>query len=269
MGKERRLQCIKNIRKTMTKAPAFQFYVQDFLLGTADFSAEEVGGYIRLLSHQWDKGGLPNDDKRLLKMTGMKAKSLPVVKSKFTIDEDGQLRNHRLEMERVKQVEWRMKSAEAGKKSGHVRRIQSATKNEPTFENGSNQSPTNLQPTYEPNANQKRTLQSSSSSSDIVITQAMLGQFKTTSPSYPVDAEKDLPACLSIAYRIGKMKNWTKTDVTECKKNDVLALWVKMLEFIHQDKWISTRSIADLDKEWQRLVMSYKQWVNEQNTVKV
>jgi uncharacterized protein YdaU (DUF1376 family) len=259
----------------MTKAPAFQFYVQDFLLGTADFSAEEVGGYIRLLAHQWDKGGLPNDDKRLLKMTGMKAKSLPVVKAKFTIDEDGQLRNHRLEIERNKQVQWRMKSAEAGKKSGHVRRIQSATNPEPTFENGSNQMPTNLEPTYEPtyepNANQTRTLQSSSSSSssDIGITQAMLAQFKATSPSYPVDAEKDLPACLSIAYRIGKMKNWTKTDVTEGKKNDVVALWVRMLDFVHQDKWFATRSIADLDKEWQRLVMSYKQWVNEQKTVKV
>lgn len=127
-------------------------------MGTTDFTAEEVGGYIRLLSHQWDKGGLPNDDKRLIKMTGIKSKSLPVVKSKFKLDEDGQLRNHRLEKERDKQIEWRKKSADAGRKSGQVRRNQSSTKGEPTFENGSNQS-TNQTP------NQKGTLQSSSSSS--------------------------------------------------------------------------------------------------------
>jgi uncharacterized protein YdaU (DUF1376 family) len=247
----------------VTKTPAFQFYVQDFLLGTTDFSAEEVGGYIRLLSHQWDKGGLPNDDKRLLKMTGMKIKSLPVVKSKFKLDEDGQLRNHRLEKERDKQIEWRKKSAEAGKKSGHTRR----TKHEPTFENGSNQNPTKHEPNTQPNANQTRTLHSSSSSSEINtgVAQEMLNQFKATFNSYPIEAEKDLTSCLSIAYRIGKMKNWTKNQVTAEKEKQVVAIWAGMLEFIGQDNWFSTRSIADLEKEWQRLVMTYKKWVDGKN----
>lgn len=132
------------------KSPAFQFYPQDFLLGTSDLSAEEVGGYIRLLAHQWDKGGLPNNEKKLLKLAGVKPKALANILNKFELQEDSQLRNKRLEKERTKQKEWKTKSSVAGKKSGEARRNQTQTKDEPTFKNGSNQT---------------RTLQSSSSSS--------------------------------------------------------------------------------------------------------
>jgi uncharacterized protein YdaU (DUF1376 family) len=128
--------------RPMSKSPAFQFYVQDFLLGTTDFTAEEVGGYIRLLSYQWDKGGLPNDDSKLSKMSGVKVKNLSFIKEKFNLDEDGKLRNHRLERERNKQVEWRRKSSEAGRKSAQAKRNQKLTTVEPTLKNGINQTPT-------------------------------------------------------------------------------------------------------------------------------
>ena len=91
------------------KSPAFQFYVQDFLMGTLEFTAEQVGGYIRLLCHQWDKGGLPDDDKKLIQLSGMKAKSLPEVKVKFIRNDDGQLRNVRMEKVRQQQEEFREK----------------------------------------------------------------------------------------------------------------------------------------------------------------
>lgn len=35
-----------------SKSPAFQFYAQDFLVGTAMLSAEETGAYIRLIMNQ-------------------------------------------------------------------------------------------------------------------------------------------------------------------------------------------------------------------------
>ena len=43
------------------KAPAFQFYAADFLVGTSDMTNEEVGIYIRLLCHQWAKGFVLKD----------------------------------------------------------------------------------------------------------------------------------------------------------------------------------------------------------------
>jgi uncharacterized protein YdaU (DUF1376 family) len=96
------------------KAPAFQFYADDFLAGTADMTAEEVGVYIRLLCHQWSKGGLPNDPERLALMSGGNAK--PHALAKFGMCHDGMLRNARLEQERGKQVAFREKQAKNGQK---------------------------------------------------------------------------------------------------------------------------------------------------------
>jgi uncharacterized protein YdaU (DUF1376 family) len=103
-------------------SPAFQFYVQDFLTGTMHMSAEEVGAYILLLCHQWDKGALPANDKELLRIARIRMKVLEVVKGKFAVGEDGLLRNVRLEKEREKQLQWKEKAAKAGKISGEVRR---------------------------------------------------------------------------------------------------------------------------------------------------
>ncbi len=98
------------------KPPAFQFYADDFLSGTADMTAEEVGVYIRLLCHAWSKDGLNDEDSRLMLMAGQcQASSLAHAKSKFKM-EGGRLRNHRQEMERKKQSEYRTRQAEHGKK---------------------------------------------------------------------------------------------------------------------------------------------------------
>jgi uncharacterized protein YdaU (DUF1376 family) len=92
----------------MKSTPAFQFYPQDFLVGTADMTPDEVGGYIRLLCHQWSKNGLPNDDKRLRILSGVSDEySLNVIKSKFKVCEDGLLRNDRLESTRSEQNDYR------------------------------------------------------------------------------------------------------------------------------------------------------------------
>ena len=54
----------------MAKAPAFQFYANDFITGTQDWSIEEVGIYIRLLCYQWDHGFIPEDKNRLARIAG-------------------------------------------------------------------------------------------------------------------------------------------------------------------------------------------------------
>lgn len=99
------------------KPPAFQFYPSDFLASTSEMTAEEVGVHIRLLCHQWIKGGLPNDDARLMAMAGQcQASSLAYAKSRFGICEDGAIRHTRLERERSKQEAYREKQAQNGAK---------------------------------------------------------------------------------------------------------------------------------------------------------
>lgn len=155
----------------VNKAPAFQFYAENFLVGTAEMSSEEVGGYIRLLCHQWHKGKLPDNDRVLSKLSGCRRSALIIVRKKF-VCQDGFLINVRLEHERKKQEIWRLKSSLAGKKSGVVR-AKNLEESEPNFNNltqiGSNQIATNSEPGNDiPSSigsNQNETLQSSSSSS--------------------------------------------------------------------------------------------------------
>lgn len=81
----------------MSSTPAFQFYPQDFLVGTADMTPEEVGAYIRLLCYQWSKEGLPNDQAKCASMAGCHGNAIASIWHKFGICEDGKVRNSRLE----------------------------------------------------------------------------------------------------------------------------------------------------------------------------
>lgn len=83
---------------------------------------EEVGAYIRLLCHQWNRGGLDADEDRISRMAGaMPVPSLGYVLAKFLPCPDGKLRNIRLEMEREKQTAFRAQQAEKGKKGAEKR----------------------------------------------------------------------------------------------------------------------------------------------------
>ena len=82
----------------MAKAPAFQFYAQDFLTGVMDLTMEERGIYITLLARQWavfNEKGIPK--KRLALLVGYDWEKLPeMVKEKF-IDNDDYFFNKRLQ----------------------------------------------------------------------------------------------------------------------------------------------------------------------------
>jgi len=108
--------------KPKRRAPAFMLYVDDFLGGTSEMSAEEVGGYIRLLCHQWTKGGLPYDEPRLGMMAGlMGSPSLGYVIAKFTLCADGKLRHPRLEALRTERDAFLTKQAESGREGAKKR----------------------------------------------------------------------------------------------------------------------------------------------------
>ena len=97
------------------KAPAFQFYADDFLAGTSEMSAEEVGGYIRLLCHQWTKGGIPNDEERVARIAGMiGSPCVGYVMAKFRLCDGHTLKNERLEKVRAEQQAFKVRQSTAG-----------------------------------------------------------------------------------------------------------------------------------------------------------
>jgi uncharacterized protein YdaU (DUF1376 family) len=104
----------------MSAPASFPFYPDDFLAGTMEMSTDEVGAYIRLLSHQWNRGSIPVQTEKQQRLAGGSV-SADVI-SKFEVCEDGLLRNARMEFEREKQCKYRDAQALKGRLSGQARR---------------------------------------------------------------------------------------------------------------------------------------------------
>lgn len=113
----------------MNKAPAFQFYAADFLTDTSEMTCQEVGAYIRLLSLQWVNGGLSSDPMRLANIIGADFHAVwDGIKHKFSLCDDGKLRNPKLEQVRDTQIAFRNKQSESGKLGASNRWAKEAAK---------------------------------------------------------------------------------------------------------------------------------------------
>ena len=109
---------------------AFLFYPTDFVADTTDFSAEEVGIYLRLLCRQWTAGSLPSDMVSLAKIGGVsKARMISAWKMLgrcfIPHAQNGQIMQGRLERVRAEALEYHRKKVESGK-AGAQRRHSSA-----------------------------------------------------------------------------------------------------------------------------------------------
>lgn len=138
------------------KAPAFQFYPQDYLSSArvAEMTLEEEGAYIRLLCYCWTTGSIPADPERCARLVG-KGCSVSVITSvqrSFNVCSTNvqRMTHDRIEKEREKQLLRRIQTSEAGKKSAEIRAVSAVKKKT------SNKRSTNVQ----------RNLNPSSSSSD-------------------------------------------------------------------------------------------------------
>ena len=119
------------------KPPAFQFYADDFIGGTCDLSAADVGAYIRLLCYQWSRGAIPSEPEKLERVAGGKVSA--DVLAKFPGG-----KNARMEQEREKQAAFREDQRRKGIASGQARREQ-------RFNRGS----TTVQPSPQPEGQPK------------------------------------------------------------------------------------------------------------------
>ena len=193
----------------MNKSPAFQFYASDFLVDTAEMTNQEVGVYIRLLSHQWVNNGLNSDPNRLANVVGIDLLEVwDDIKHKFDLCDDGKLKNSKLEKVRQTQINYRNKQSEAGKR-GAAKRWDNNPNGNPNGEN--------------------MALQSSSSSS---VSQKK-GKTKFAPPSldevrdyiiekhYRVDSFQFIDFYQSKGWMVGKnkMKDW-KACVRTWEKRD-------------------------------------------------
>lgn len=83
--------------------PALLIYTKDFISGTADMEANELGVYVRLLFFQHQNDGVPDSVERMARIGGVSVEEFNkiwiVLKGKFRETKDGRLFNKRLTIE--------------------------------------------------------------------------------------------------------------------------------------------------------------------------
>ncbi len=164
------------------KAPAFQFYSDDFVAGTCDLSAEEVGCYIRLLCLQWNRGSIPVQDRvKLDRIAGCKVSD--DVLAKFCADG----KNARLESERDKQAAYREVQRQKGVASGRARLNHGSTTVQPQLNPGS----TVVEPSGEPEGNSPSP--SPSPSPSLTLTPGNTNTLPSAPPPAEVPPKQELP----------------------------------------------------------------------------
>jgi len=161
------------------KSPAFQFYPADYTSSQRVrlLTLEEEGAYINLLCSCWLHGSIPADPAMAARLVGKgcSATLATTVLTMFTpSSQAGRLVHERLERERLKQSDWREKSASGGRKSAELRKGASTT----------------VQPPLASGINQKATLQSSVSS----LQSSSTSLAPTHTAPVPVAAGDEAPA---------------------------------------------------------------------------
>jgi uncharacterized protein YdaU (DUF1376 family) len=112
------------------------------MTGTITMSLSEVGGYIRLLGHQWESGSVPGGDVSALARAMVCDRSeaeqvWPKISRKFREKKPGVWVNSRLEKERRKQAAFRKLQSNKGK-----RRAELAAAAEPGLSRNTSRKPT-------------------------------------------------------------------------------------------------------------------------------
>lgn len=109
----------------MGKDPAVLFYIDNWLVSTAEMEADCRGWYLNLLLHNYDKGSLPNDVEKLAVLCNVRFSEFErfkhvfehILKQKFELAENGRLTNHMTTDILKKRNDFKESRSNAGKAS--------------------------------------------------------------------------------------------------------------------------------------------------------
>ena len=174
-----------NEDKKTRKAPAFQFYADDFLAGTLEMSQEEVGQFIRLLCHQWNRGSIPVETEKQQRLTGG-CVSVDVL-VKFRLCEDGLLRNERLETVRSEKDRYLQQQSQKGRKSAELRKL-ALTGSQPDTQPESNSGSTVVEIRLQPKVNSPSPTPTPNNKEESIAPKSQRSHF-TVPPLEDVEAE--------------------------------------------------------------------------------
>jgi uncharacterized protein YdaU (DUF1376 family) len=237
----------------MAKNPVFPLYYND-LNGSCDtWTDEEYGAYMRLLIHQWDKGFIPSDMKRLNKIADSAEQNWPLLSEKFPAGADGKFRNIRLEEIREE------KKKHSDKQKDNIRkRYQTSTK--PSSKENTKKIP--LEDEYE---EEKEVLGNEGSGEreqvddSTYIVPRMFTVWKSEFPKYAINQENDWPALHDIALQLCDYLAVPKTFQYAETTNPLENLWRELVTHIKSNKHFSTYQLSQVLKYLQSILQSFNQ----------
>lgn len=187
----------------MAKDPAFLFYYQDFLVGTDEFSNEEVGAYIRCLCFQAAKNGITdNHMKNICKTQAIQN----AIKKKFIFfPDEGVYKNERLvvETEKRKKYSESRSGNRLGRKKGVGKPHNISSSYEPHMENENENKDENENELDKKDGVEGREDLKNGVENKLLVPQ-MLQLWIASFPTYTQDRELDYPALRNIAGFIFK-----------------------------------------------------------------
>lgn len=101
--------------------PWMPFYVADYLADTSHLSTVEHGAYLLLIMHYWQHEGVPDDDKKLARITRLSIEEWLEIKDTISEFFDDEWRHKRIDGEIAKSEEIISKRVAAGKAGARAR----------------------------------------------------------------------------------------------------------------------------------------------------
>lgn len=242
----------------MAKDPAFLFYYQDFLVGTDEFTNEQVGAYIRCLCIQAAKGGI--SENHMIKICESQSIHEIIIKKFVWFPEEGVFRNDRLSEEIEKRKKYCESRGNNKKGKKHVKII---SKSYDSHMEDENEICIRVLRVLE----DSRVLNGEGENEKKVLAMVIIEMEKAwlkSKPDYCSLKEVDYPALMSMAYHIAGRKGWTKHSVTDIREQDVINSWNKIILFLsstNADNYLKKLTLDGLanPKNMQRVEEAMKQ----------
>lgn len=233
----------------------------DWIRGTRGMKAEVRGVYISLLIHQYDNGYIPNDIEELRLIDPEIDKVWDRLKAKFTLKNEGQLVNNKLEEVR----NFFNKQKANGLQGGRPPKPKLNPNNNPEMNPNHN-----LHNEYEydndidielSDNNGEKNFSKNGYGEKVPISMKMKSYWMERNPKYPISDDLDLPALVSIDKFIRqqlkdeKKRNGDQFFGNKVSDEESFERWKLMCGVVMRDKFYSDKQLDLIAKKAQSFWM--------------
>lgn len=235
----------------------FKFYYLRILVSCAGWKDDELGAYIKLLIHQFDKGFVPNDEKELKKLITSYKKNWQLLKIKFNEEEPGKLTNDVMKIVRAEFQEKKQKGKENGKLGGRPKTEKLETNAKPKgFENERD----NVSSSYSNSGFDKGGL---GGKNETLIIPNMLMTWKFINPKAFIRLSDDSEQLLDIAKKLKEWMELTGDMVVESNAEKIKKRWEEICQFLSTDSFLRNYSLVQINSHLPAVIQSFNNKQNE------